>query len=582
GFFVNTLVLRTDLSGQPTVRALLARVREVCLNAYAQQDVPFERVVEAVQPARALSHTPLFQVMFVLQNTPRADLQLPGVTVAGERSGARLAKYDLTLTLTEAGDELRGSLEYATDLFDAERIERLAAHFTTLLAACVAQPDRPMTSLPLLTAAEQQQRVAWNTTEMPFPAGCVHELFAAQATATPAATALISGSTSLTYRELYARANQLAHYLRSHGVGPEVRVGVCLHRSPELLVALLGVLLAGGCYVPLDPTYPADRLAFMLADSQAQILITQQSVHGTLPRAAAAMVCIDTAWPAIDRFPRVPPSTGVRPENLAYLIYTSGSTGTPKAVLVQHQSVVNNLRWRQTTWPLTSTDRVLQTVSFSFDPSVWGFFWPLVVGAQVVLVRDGEHQDSRALVQLVKRHHVTLFSTTPSLHRVLLDDPAFATCTSLRQVVTGGDVMVGEVPRRFFAQVDAELINAYGPTETTIDATYWVCRRDDRAETVPIGHPVGNAQVYIVDAAMQLVPVGVPGELYVGGAGVTRGYHRHAALTAERFVPDPFSRTPGLRLYRTGDLARHRADGAIEFLGRIDHQIKLRGFRIEL
>ncbi|HEY0605354.1 MAG TPA: amino acid adenylation domain-containing protein, partial [Herpetosiphonaceae bacterium] len=582
GFFVNTLVLRTDLSGQPTFRALLQRVREVTLGAYMHQDLPFEFLVEELHPDRDLSRQPIVQVLFALQNAPMPPLSVDDLTCTPLDLDSDTAKFDLTLSMWEQEDGLSGTLEYATDLFDADRIERMASHFGTLLAACVAQPDQPITTLPLLTAAERQQRAAWNRTALPLPAGCIHDLFAAQATATPEATAVISGPTSLTYRALYARANQLAHALHAHGVGPEVRVGVCLERSPELLVALLGVLLAGGAYVPLDPAYPAERLSFMLADSQAQILITQQSVRAPRPLAAATVVCIDTDWPAIQRFPTVPPVTGVRPENLAYLIYTSGSTGTPKAVLVQHHAVVNNLGWRQITWPLTSTDRLLQTISFSFDPSVWGFFWPLAVGAQVVLVRDGEHQDSRALIQLVKRHQVTLFSTTPSLLRVMLDDPDFATCTSLRQVVTGGDVMTGEMQRRFVDQVAADLINAYGPTETTIDATCWVCRRADRSETVPIGYPVGNAQIYLVDAAMQLVPVGVPGELYVGGAGVTRGYHRHAALTAERFVPDPFTRTPGLRLYRTGDLARHRADGAIEFLGRIDHQIKLRGFRIEL
>ncbi|HEY0736592.1 MAG TPA: amino acid adenylation domain-containing protein, partial [Herpetosiphonaceae bacterium] len=573
-----TLVLRTDLSGQPTVRALLARVREVCLNAYAQQDVPFERVVEAVQPQRALSHTPLFQVMFVLQNTPRADLQLPGVTVTGAEGSNRQAKFDLTLTLTESADELRGSLEYATDLFDAERIERLAAHFTTLLAACVAQPDRPMTSLPLLTTAEQQLLVAWNATREPYPQDrCVHDLVTAQVERTPDAVAVRCGVEALTYAALHAQATQLAGYLRAHGVGPEMRVGLCVERSVELVVAVLAVWHAGAAYVPLDPSYPQERLAFMIADADLALVLTQRALLAVLPPVDAPLVVLDRDAEAIAATPSLP-SVARDPAQLAYVLYTSGSTGRPKGVQVAQGAVVNFLHTMQTAPGIAATDVLLSVTTLAFDISVLELLLPLTVGAQVVLVDRTVASDGVALGQALTASGATIMQATPATWR-LLRDAGWDGRAGLR-VLCGGEALAPELAAYLLPRV-RDVWNLYGPTETTI----WSTRQrvqDASGPTLPIGRPVGNTQASVLDANGQRVPIGVVGELYLGGAGVARGYRGRPDLTAERFVPDGWSGQAGARLYRTGDLARYRADGTLEYVGRIDHQIKLRGFRIEL
>ncbi|HEY0736992.1 MAG TPA: amino acid adenylation domain-containing protein, partial [Herpetosiphonaceae bacterium] len=570
-----TLVLRTDLSGQPTVRALLARVREVCLNAYAQQDVPFERVVEAVQPQRALSHTPLFQVMFVLQNTPRADLQLPGVTVASAGGSDQQAKFDLTLTVTERDDELRGSLEYATDLFDAERIERLAAHFTTLLAACVAQPDQPITSLPLLTTAERRQLLGeWNATQVVYPGGLTtHQLFEAQVARTPDAVAVRWQDEELTYRELHTRAHQLAHHLRSQGVGPEVRVGVCLERSPALLVALLGVLLAGGCYVPLDPTYPADRLSFMLADSQAPLLVTRNDLIVTLATPNTQVIDLDSAWPKIAETDSSWTPSAVDEDHLAYLIYTSGSTGVPKGVAITHHNAVTMLHWAHDQFTPEERAGVLAATSVCFDLSVFEIFMPLSWGGCVVLADTALH-----LPTLAAAAHVTLVNTVPSAIAEILSSGSLP--PGVRVVNLAGEPLAQMLSDQLYALGTVQHVyNLYGPSE---DTTYSTFSRVTPGVPPAIGRPLPNSQVYVLDAYLQPAPIGVPGEVYLGGDGLARGYLGRPELTAEKFIPDPFSQAPGKRLYRTGDLACYQPDGQLMFLGRIDHQIKLRGFRIEL
>ncbi|HEY0604611.1 MAG TPA: amino acid adenylation domain-containing protein, partial [Herpetosiphonaceae bacterium] len=494
GFFVNTLVLRTDLSGEPTLRDVLARVREGCLGAYAQQDVPFERVVEAVQPARALSHTPLFQVMFMLQNAPRADLQLPGVTVTGIGGSARQAKFDLTLTLTEHEDGLRGSLEYATDLFAADRIERMVAHFGTLLAAGVAQPDLPITTLPLLTAAERQQLlVEWNATQLPSPQDrCVHDLVTAQARRTPDAVAVRGGAESLTYAELHARATQLASYLRAQGVGRETVVGLCLDRSVELVVAVLAVWQAGAAYVPLDPTYPAERLAVMIADAGLALLLTQDSLRDVLPATALPVVCLDRDAPAIAATPPLPPmvSDGAQ---LAYVLYTSGSTGRPKGVQVAHRAVVNFLHTMQEAPGLDATDVLLSVTTLAFDISVLELVLPLTVGAQVVLVDRTVASDGVALGEALTASGATIMQATPATWR-LLRDSGWAGRPELR-VLSGGEALAPDLAAYLLPRV-AAVWNLYGPTETTI----WSTRqrvRDVDGQAVPIGRPVGNTQLYV-------------------------------------------------------------------------------------
>jgi amino acid adenylation domain-containing protein len=588
GCFVNTLALRTRLDGDPSVRALLAQVRDLCLGAYAHQELPFEKLVEELQPERDQSRSPIFQVLFALHNAPIrvtefADLSRSPITV---ELGS--AQYDLTLALMETEQGLSGLVQYSSDLFAPATIERLVGHYQTLLAGIVAQPEQSIARLPLLPEAERTLLLdTWNATAAPYPRDlCVHDLIAAQAARTPDVIAVVCGDARLSYRELNGHANQLAHHLRAMGVRPESRVALCLDRSPELLIAMLAVLKAGGCYVPLDPEYPEERLQFMLRDSQAQAILTQVPLLKRLPTLELPAVCLDRDWPVIAAQPQTDPAPLATPEHLAYMIYTSGSTGQPKGAMIVHRSVVNNLWWRQTTVPLDGEDRLLQTYSFSFDPSVWACFWPLMAGAQVVIVRSSEQYDSAALVRLMARHGITVYGGAPALHSALLAEPEFRACTRLRYIVSGGDRLSGELQRRVFAQLQADLVNAYGPTETTIDATTWRCPRVAEPESAPIGRPIPNVQVYLLDRFFQPVPIGVPGELYIGGDNLGRGYHQRPDLTAERFLPNPFSHPegarPGSRLYRSGDLARFRHDGTIEFLGRVDEQVKLRGYRIEL
>ncbi|HEY0738042.1 MAG TPA: amino acid adenylation domain-containing protein, partial [Herpetosiphonaceae bacterium] len=585
GFFVNTLVLRTDLSGSPTFADLVSRVRQVALGAYAHQDLPFEQIVDAVQPERDLSRTPLFQVMFVLQNTPRAAIETPDLQLEPLEIEKQSALFDLTLTMIETPAGLVGALEYRTDLFDAATIERMAGRFQTLLAAIVADPQQRIDRLPLLDAAEQQAMLsAWNTTEQPYPHDlCLHDLVAAQARRTPEAVALIFGDERLAYGELDRQANQLAHHLQKLGVGPDVRVGVCLDRSIDVVVSLLAVLKAGGCYVPLDPTYPSERLAFMLDDARAGVLLTSESLVAALPMFGNTIVCLDRDQAQIASQPLTSPAADVQPANLAYMIYTSGSTGRPKAVMVAHQAICNHLHWRQHAYPLGATDRFLHKASFSFDISVWECFAPLIAGAALVLASGEEAQSSQALVKLIADEQVTMFHAGPALLRLLLDEPRIAECRAVRHVFSGGEQLTLDLKQRCLTRLGwATLHHQYGPTEACVDATVWTCARDEAEATIPIGRPIANTQAYILDAQMQPVPIGVAGELYLGGLGLARGYHQQRALTATQFVPDPFGRAPGARLYKTGDLARYRADGAIVFLGRVDFQVKLRGFRVEL
>ncbi|HEX6293170.1 MAG TPA: amino acid adenylation domain-containing protein, partial [Herpetosiphonaceae bacterium] len=584
GFFVNMLVLRADLSGNPSFAQLVARTRAVCLDAYAHQDAPFEVVVEQVQPERDLSRHPLFQVLFVLQNMPVTELRLPGLQVERVALETTSAQFDLALTLSETAAGLEGMVEYSSDLFTAATIERLVAHYAVLLAAIVADPQQPISGLRLLTEAEEHALVVEaNAARLAYPSGSsVDRLVAAQAARTPDAPAVIFGAQQLSYAELNARANQLAHELRARGVGPEVRVGIALEPCLELIVALLAVLKAGGCYVPLDPAYPSARLRWLCADSQVALVLTQPRLAATLPVSAVPTLCLDHEWARIAAQPTTACAATLSAEQIAYVIYTSGSTGMPKGVLVPHRGVLSNLTWRQATWPLEAEDRVLLNYSISFDPSVWNIFWPLSAGAALVLVGPEERYDSAALVRVMAEAGITVYGASPSQHAVLLEEPGITACTRLRYVVSGGERLTAEVQARWFARLQATLCNAYGPTEATIDTTYWLCPPEAEPQPALLGQPIPNVQVYVLDAHLNPVPIGVEGELYIGGVSVARGYHQRPDLTAEKFVPDPFSGAVGARLYRTGDLARYRADRQLEFLGRIDGQVKLRGFRIEL
>ena len=584
GLFVNTLVLHTDLSGDPSFRELLGRVREVALGAYAHQDVPFEKLVEELQPKRSLSHTPLFQVMFILQNAPRLALNLSGLTLKSLEFDNGTAQFDVTLSVVEVAEGLQAKFEYNTDLFDAATITRMLKHFQVLLEGVVANPDQRLSELPLLTEAERHQLlIEWNDTAVEYPRDiCLHELFEAQVTRTPEAVAVVFEEEQLTYRELNRRANQLARYLRKLGVGPEVLVGIMMERSIEMVVGLLGILKAGGAYVPLDPAYPQERLSFMLEDARVPVLLTQARLAESLPQSEAEVVSVDALREVIAQEGVENPAGGATAENLAYVIYTSGSTGRPKGAMNSHRGICNRLLWMQDAYQLTGADRVLQKTPFSFDVSVWEFFWPLLTGARLVVAQPGGHQDSDYLVKLITEQKITTLHFVPSMLQVFLEGWGLETCDSLKQVMCSGEALPFELQERFFARLNAELHNLYGPTEAAVDVTFWACERESNRRTVPIGRPIANTQIYLLDRRLQPVPVGVPGELYIGGVGVARGYLNRPELTAERFIPDPFSAEDGARLYKTGDLARYLPDGNIEYLGRIDHQVKLRGFRIEL
>ncbi|WP_244221665.1 non-ribosomal peptide synthetase [Corallococcus exercitus] len=606
GCFVNTLAFRAKLDGTPGFRELVSRVKQQALGGYARQDMPFEQLVDVLQVPRDLSRTPVFQTVLNVINVPEAQttggagLQIGGVDVPVTTS-----KFDLTLEVWEQRDGLRCRLEYATALFDAATLARMAEHLTVLARAIVAAPDAPVSTLPLLTPAAREQVLrGWNDTRVDFPRGAtLHHLFEAQAGRTPEAIALQFEDQRLTYAQLEARANQLAHHLRARGVGPETLVGVCLERSLEMVVALLGVLKSGAAYVPLDPATPAERLAGMLEDTAASVLLIQERFRAALPSHAehplaqdsrggarasrpsgtAQVIALDAQWEAIARQSAAPPPPLAGEDSLAYVIFTSGSTGRPKGAMNAHAGVVNRLHWMQARYGLTPSDTVLQKTPFSFDVSVWEFFWPLMTGARLVLARPGGHQEPDYLLALMAREGVTTAHFVPSMLRVFVEEPGLESLTRLRQVMCSGEALPADLVLRAQARLPhATLHNLYGPTEAAVDVTSWECPRDASLRVVPIGRPVANTRMYVLDRHGQPVPVGIPGELFIGGVQVGRGYWRRPTFTAERFIPDAFSDTPGARLYRTGDIARWRTDGSLEYLGRADFQVKLRGFRIEL
>ncbi|MDV2992197.1 MAG: Linear gramicidin synthase subunit D [Chroococcidiopsis sp. SAG 2025] len=647
GFFVNTLVLRTDLSGNPSFRELLKRVREVALGAYTHQNLPFEKLVEALSLERDLSYSPLFQVMFVFQNVPIAEIKLPDLTMHPVRIDSPTAQFDLTLDLTETKSGLIGRLEYNTDLFDAETIARMVGHFQTLLEGIVADCDRCISDLPILTSWEWQQLLEWNRPSADDSKDiCIHQLFAAQVERTPDAVAVVLEDKQLTYLQLDRQANQLARYLKKLGVKPETLVGICVERSLEMVVGLLGILKAGGAYVPLDPAYPQERLAWMIADSGVTVLLTQKKLLEYLPEHQAHTICLDADWQAISQESEENPASEVKPENLAYVIYTSGSTGKPKGVAIQHQSLVSFTKSAIVEYEIDQCDRVLQFASLSFDVAAEEIYPCLSCGGTLVL-RTEEMLTIATFVQKCWDWGLTVLDLPTAYWHQLTTELANANLTlpdSLRLVIFGGERALPDKLSSWYEYVGdrPQLINAYGPTETTVEAT--ICKLSHsharspqfpltkEAREIPIGRPMPHVQVYVLDRYLQPVPIGIPGELYIGGAGVARGYLNRPELTQERFIPNPWEKsnvkiqnskflspsapsapsalfpdspvragfeprfidvsresfakpaptTPDSRLYKTGDLARYLPDGNIEFLGRIDRQVKIRGFRVEL
>jgi len=576
GFFVNTLVLRTEVTAKLNVRELLQRVREVCLGAYAHQEVPFEMLVEQLQPERNMSHTPLFQVMFTL------NLIETGVSAAREISGdsAAPAKFDLTLALTESEQGLMGTLEYNRDLYERTSMQRLVGHYERLLHGLTANVEQPVWQVPWLSAVEEQQLlVKWNETAQEYPRGaCVARLFERQVERTPASLALVWGGQQLSYGELNRKANQLAHYLRSMGVGPETLVAIVLERSLDLVVSMLAVLKAGGAYVPLDPAYPQERLEFMVADAEAVVLLTETSLLKRLADVRATTVCLDQEWEEIAAAAEENPVSRVEAGNLAYVIYTSGSTGQPKGVEISHGALSNLIHWHQQSFEVTAQDRASQVAGVGFDACVWEL-WPyLTTGASIHLVPEESRLVATKLRDWLITSGITIsFVPTPLAESLLsLSWPAEI---SLRVLLTGGDQL------RVYGKEDLRcaVVNNYGPTENTVVTTSGVVCGEGREGQLPsLGRPIANTEVYLLNPQGQPQPVGVSGELYLSGAGLARGYHQQPGLTAERFVPHPFSAEAGARLYRTGDLGRYLANGEIEFVGRVDEQVKLRGFRIEL
>ncbi|PSB51012.1 non-ribosomal peptide synthetase [filamentous cyanobacterium Phorm 6] len=591
GFFVNNLVLRTDLSENPTFLQLLQQVKQVILEAYDHQDLPFDKLVEALQPERHLSYSPLFQISFDMEHESTSDITLKDLKFNISEPGSNdTAKFDLSLSLQKTKQGLTGAFEYSTDLFDTTTIARMIEHWQTLLAGIVANPEQRLSDLPILTAIEQSKLlVEWNQTQQDYPHNlCIHQLFEAQVEQTPDAIAVILKEEYLTYRELNAKANQLAHHLQTLGVKPETLVAICVERSLEMIVGLLGILKAGGAYVPLDAAYPSERLAFMLEDSAVPVLLTQQRLVDRLAQHEAQVVCLDTQWEAIAQHSEENTACGVNADNLAYVIYTSGSTGKPKGVTIQHRSLVNYITAVNIEYEIEKCDRILQFSSISFDVSAEEIYTSLTSGATLILRTDSMLDSIEGFLQKCKNWEITVMALPTAYWHELtafLTQETVVLPPSLRLIIIGGEKALPERFKTWLECVEqrVRLVNNYGPTEATIGATiYDLSVGDTKLKELPIGRPVGNVQTYILDGNEQPVPIGVPGELHIGGAGLARGYLNRPDLTDQRFIPNPFSNEPGERLYKTGDLARYLSDGNIEYLGRIDDQVKIRGFRIEL
>ncbi|UCH92335.1 MAG: amino acid adenylation domain-containing protein [Candidatus Aminicenantes bacterium] len=630
GYFSNTLVFRTDLSGNPSFRQLLERVRKVTSEAYDNQDIPFEKLVEEFQPERYMSLTPLFQVMLVLQNVPKQQVNLPGqgFSISSISVHNKTCKFDLWISITQLGKILSGVIEYNSDIFIAFTIKRLINHFEILLKGIVQEPDGRINDFPILSPEERKQLLMdWNNTEKEYSIRCIHHMFDEQVEKTPEHLALKGngqlsivncqlstekepfgrilnafGGMHLTYRELNEKSGQLACLLRAKGVQEDTIVGIMAERSIEMVIGLLGILKAGGAYLPLDPEYPEERIHYILKDSGAEILLKDNDftpeAFTTCPKGTSSFGIWNLEF-------------GISPRGgqLAYVIYTSGSTGRPKGVMISHAGICNRLLWMQETYRLTPDDRVLQKTPFGFDVSVWEFFLPLLNGAGLVMAVPGGHKDSAYLVEVISKEKITTMHFVPSMLNVFLEEPEISQIRSLKRVICSGEALPFEYLERFFAYFDGhsgvELHNLYGPTEASVDVTSWPCNRGLSRKVIPIGRPIANTQIYILDRNSNLVPIGVPGELHIGGIQLARGYLNNPELTNDKFLIINYKlktvnksfcggsrgavfskRAPlvaeGNKIYRTGDLARWLSDGTIEFLGRLDFQVKVRGFRIEL
>ncbi|HEB86841.1 MAG TPA: amino acid adenylation domain-containing protein, partial [Gammaproteobacteria bacterium] len=582
GFFVNTLVLRTDLSGAPTFRELLERVRETTLGAFSHQDLPFEKIVEELKPERSLSYSPLFQVVFTLQNASTDTMQLEGIDIERVEIDSGVEKFDLTVFAHETSEGIRFLWSYNTDICNPDTIERMTRHYQVLLEQIVAHPDTSIADYELLSSGERQQQLFdWNNTATDYPRDrCIQQLFEAQAARSPEAVALVHEDRQLSYADLNTRANRLAHYLIEQGVGPDTLVALCLERSFDLVLAVLGILKAGGAYVPLDPGYPQERLAFMLEDTQAPVLITQTSLQGVLPSHKATVLCLDNGDP-LAGYAEDNPAIRTESHHLAYINYTSGSTGKPKGVCIPHQAVTR-LVFGANYVTLDASKTLLHMAPISFDAATFELWGALLQGGRCVLYPEPV-PTPEGLKAVIAEQGVDTLWLTAAFFNVVVDTDA-EILGSVKQVLTGGEALSVSHIRKALQQLPAtQLINGYGPTEST---TFTCCYNipgtcDASLGSIPIGRPISNTQTYVLDGQLRPVPIGVVGELYIGGDGLARGYLNRPELTAERFIANPLPDTPGDRLYKTGDLVRYLADGNIEFMGRSDDQVKIRGFRIE-
>jgi pristinamycin I synthase-3/4 len=563
----------------------LGEVRRTALEAYEHQDVPFERLVDELSPQRSLDRTPLFQVLFALQNVPEQAPTIGQLEVKRLVAHDLRVRFDLEVHAFEQGGRTTIFWLYNKDLFDQWRVEQMAEHYLRILEVVASNPDHVIGQIDLLSGEEHKQIIEqWNTTDHEVPEATVTNLFEEQVERTPDAVAVIYENEHLSYRELNRRANRLADYLSTYGVQPEDFVGVAVPRSLEMVVALLGILKSGAVYLPLDPEYPKERLRLMIDDAAPRLLLTTRQLQSQLTEGIRAVdiATLDLRGVPEERSIASSVAREPRPQDPVYIIYTSGSTGKPKGVLVTHASLVNRLTWMQSAYQLHAGDRVLQKTPISFDVSAWELFWPLLQGATLVLARPGGHKDPLYLSMLIRTGRVSVVHFVPSMLEAFLLEPEAAHCCALRHVFCSGEALPAQLQARFDSVLsDAFLHNLYGPTETTVDSTYWDCLHDGETESVPIGRPIWNTRVYVLNGSLKPVPVGVAGELYIAGAGLARGYWRQPGLTAERFVADPYG-APGTRMYRTGDLVKWRRDGILEFLGRVDHQVKIRGYRIEL
>ncbi len=599
GCFVNTLALRSDLSDNPSFLEVLSRTKTTCKEGFNHQDIPFERVVDELGLSRDMSHSPVFQVMFTLQNAPTDQhVHLPGLELELIEFETGTAQFELKLAVLESENNLQAAIEYNSSLFSQASIERLIRYFQTLLAHITANPAQAICQIPLISDEEKNRLLstkdeAWNATEVLYPqqADALHHLFEQQASRTPDATAISYQQQQLSYQQLNEKANQLAHYLQAQGVGPDTLVGVAMERSLEMSVALLGILKAGGAYVPFDPSFPNDRLAFMLTDTQVQIVLTQSYLSKELPFDNINKIFLDslssensdsTLW-------STQPSSNLpgnlQEDNLFNVIFTSGSTGKPKGVMVPHRGIINRLLWMQESYPLNAKDIVLQKTPYSFDVSVWELFWPLIVGAQIEFAKPDGHKDPTYLKEIIQNKGITTLHFVPSMLGVFLQTEDIEDCGTIKRIFCSGEALQLEHERRFFeCFAHTELHNLYGPTEASVDVSYFACSANSQYRSVPIGKPVSNTQLHILDENLQPVPIGIAGELYIGGTQLARGYLNRIELTEKTFIANPYhsSGHPSPRLYKTGDLARYLPDGNIDYIGRVDFQVKVRGLRIEL